>query len=343
MMQTSVPRKPRVFSPDDPALSHPQPEPAPEPVEAAPPSAGVHSRSPTEGRMMLSRIRWGTLLVSSLASLLMLASGLWFASFVSIALERQDAIGWIALALLAIAALAALIIAARELLGLMRLARLGELRKEIDAALRDKALHSERRAVRRLKSLFAARPELRWQIGRLSQHEADVRDPGELLRLAERELIAPLDSEARRLVMASAKRVSIVTALSPAAVLAVLFVLFENVRMLRALAGLYGGRPGTLGGLKLARMVAGHIIATSGIAFTDDLLGQFLGHDALRRLSRRLGEGAFNGALTARVGTAAIQVCRPMPVLEAPPVRLRDLLPELLRRAKVANQGKAKS
>ena len=33
----------------------------------------------------------------------------------------------------------------------------------------------------------------------------------------------------------------------------------------------------------------------------------------LAKLSRRFGEGALNGALTARVGVAAIDVCRPLP------------------------------
>ena len=61
------------------------------------------------------------------------------------------------------------------------------------------------------------------------------------------------------------------------------------------------------------------MVATGGIALTDDLLGQFLGQDLLRRLSRRLGEGAFNGALTARIGIAAIEVIRPLPFLAAKP------------------------
>ena len=92
------------------------------------------------------------------------------------------------------------------------------------------------------------------------------------------------------------------------------YVAVENLRMLRTVAGLYGGRPGTIGSLRLARMVITHIIATGGIALTDDLLGQFIGQDVLRRLSRRLGEGAFNGALTARVGATAIEVAGPSPI-----------------------------
>ena len=50
------------------------------------------------------------------------------------------------------------------------------------------------------------------------------------------------------------------------------------------------------------------------------------------RLSRRLGEGAFNGALTARIGAAAVEVCRPLPFIAAPPIRARDMLAEAFRR-----------
>jgi putative membrane protein len=64
---------------------------------------------------------------------------------------------------------------------------------------------------------------------------------------------------------------------------------------------------------------------------TDDLLGQFLGQDILRRLSRRLGEGAFNGALTARIGIAAIAVARPLPFRAVKPPRVRDVLGEVLK------------
>ena len=35
----------------------------------------------------------------------------------------------------------------------------------------------------------------------------------------------------------------------------------------------------------------------------------------MSKLSRRFGEGVVNGALTARVGLAAIDLCRPLPWL----------------------------
>ena len=168
-------------------------------------------------------------------------------------------------------------------------------------------------------------------MARVKDHTGDVLEPGELLRLADRELLRPIDGESRRVILKSAKRVATVTALSPIMWIAMGFVLVENVRMFRAVAGLYGGRPGVLGALRLARLVVGHIIATGGIAMTDDLLGQFVGQDVLRRLSRRLGEGAFNGALTSRLGVVAVEVIRPLPYLDAEPLRVREIFNELLR------------
>ena len=178
-------------------------------------------------------------------------------------------------------------------------------------------------------------------MARVRDHAGDVLQQGDLLRLADRELLRPLDGEARRVILKSAKRVSTVTALSPIMWIAVGYVLVENVRMFRSIAGLYGGRPGVLGALRLARLVVGHVIATGGIAMTDDLLGQFVGQDVLRRLSRRLGEGAFNGALTARLGVVAVEVTRPLPYLDTEPLRMREIFGELVRSLRTSKPAKA--
>jgi putative membrane protein len=125
------------------------------------------------------------------------------------------------------------------------------------------------------------------------------------------------------------------------ALIAVGYVLIENLRLLRALATLYGARPGLAGVARLARLVFGHVVATGGVAMTDDLLGQFLGQDLLRRLSRRLGEGAFNGALTARIGVTALDVIRPVPFRTAKPPRIRDVLAEVLKPLVARRTGSA--
>lgn len=327
-------RRPQVFDPADPRVRPPEPDSEPE--NAAPAgSAGTVEASvalePPGRRHKMRGVGWGTVLAASIAGLVALAASLAFAGFVSQAVLRDDAIGWIATGLLVTGAVAATVIMIREGVGLARLTRLGTIRRDAEALVAKPDAAAERALTSRLVSLLQRRPANAWALARFRDHRRDVHDAGALLRLADRELFAPLDREARRLVLGSAKRVATVTALSPLALIAVTFVLVENLGLMRRLATLYGGRPGVLGGLRLGRMVLGHIIATGGIAMTDDLLGQFLGQDLVRRLSRRLGEGLFNGALTARLGVAAIEVCRPLPFIEASPVRARDIVGEVFR------------
>lgn len=324
-------RKPQSFAIDDPDLVIA--EPGPRAGDGRAPKRSDNDKIALPTRQDLKRgFRWGAMLLAAMGALASLAAALWFARFVSVALARNDWVGWFAFALFGLAALATAVLIAREVLGLIRLGSLGRLRKGINTALASKDVTQERDAVRLVENFYAGRRDMRWGLDRLAQHRADVRDPGELLALADREVMAPLDIAARRAVLASAKRVMTVTALSPMMLIGVAFVVIENMRLLRSLATLYGGRPGVLGSLKLARLVATHLVATGSLALTDDLVGQFLGQDLLRRLSRRLGEGAFNGALTARVGAAAIEVIRPLPFLDAPRVRVRDILRELFRK-----------
>ncbi len=120
-----------------------------------------------------------------------------------------------------------------------------------------------------------------------------------------------------------------------------IYVAVENLRMLRALAGPLRRRgPATIGALRLARMVVTHIVATGGLAMTDDLLGQFLGQDLLRRLSRRLGEGAFNGALDGADRGGRRRGDAPAALSRRRPVRARDSVRELFRRRGAGRRAK---
>jgi len=340
-------RKPHVVAADDPSVEFEEfekddtgqqkftVEPGPDgmgPHDAGQPQTHTPDRI-RPGHALRGGIKWGAVLLSAMAGLAALAASLSFASFVSHVLAREDWIGWLGLGLAVIIGVAFAVIACRELFGLIRLSQLTRLRTAITKALRDDDVSQERAVVKRLRTLYDGRADLKWQMARLKDHQSDVRDAGELLRLADREVMAPLDVKARGLILKSAKRVTVATAISPMVWMAMLYVVAENLRLIKSLATLYGARPGGVGAVKLGRMVFTHILATGGLALTDDLLGQFLGQDLVRRLSRRLGEGVFNGALTARVGTAAVAVTRPLPFLDAEPLRLRDIMRELVRTA----------
>lgn len=154
---------------------------------------------------------------------------------------------------------------------------------------------------------------MRWARDRVRETGLDAVDAGSVLVVAERELMGPLDSAARREIEAAARQVATVTALVPLAFADVAAALTANVRMIRRIAEIYGGRSGFLGGWRLTRTVLSHLVATGAVAVGDDLIGSVAGGGILSRVSRRFGEGLINGALTARVGVAAIEVCRPLP------------------------------
>jgi putative membrane protein len=224
------------------------------------------------------------------------------------------------------------VVVAREALGLARLATIEKLHLRATDVLASDDRAESRTIVRELVKLAHQNPHLARARTTLQGHANDIIDGADLIRLAERELMTPLDQEARRLVSVAAQRVSIVTAVSPRALIDVLFVFAASLRLIRQLARLYGGRPGALGMIRLMRQVIAHVAITGGMAASDSLIQQVLGHGIAAKLSQRLGEGVLNGLLTARLGLAAIDVTRPLPFTALPRPVLGDLAKDLLRK-----------
>ncbi len=281
----------------------------------APPalSGRTEARAPRAAAGLLRGFRWGRALLSAAAGLAMLWVGTATADLIRNLFARSAALGWTAGGLAALAAAAALILLGRELAGLLRLRRVTRWRREADAACAAGDERAMENLLSRLRALYAGREDMRWALARLREHDDAVMSAEERLTLAERELLGPLDERARRLIAAASRQVAVMTALMPVAALDVAFVALQNLRMLRRLAALYGGRPGALGGLRLGRMVVTHLALTGSLAITDNVVQHVLGRGLAGRLSARFGEGAVNGILTARIGIAALALVRPLP------------------------------
>ena len=275
--------------------------------------------------------RWGRWLSIGLGGLVSLAVGLSVDALIRDLFARTDWLGWLGLALAAIAAIAAIGLVLREIVGIFRLKRIESLRATLaDAAARDDG-ETGRAGIRDLIALYGERPDTAHGRAALAGHVREVIDGRDLVLLAERDLLKALDARAVRIVKESVKRVSVVTAVSPRAALDLAVVLIENLRIMRRLSALYGGRPGLIGFLRLARHVGAHLAMTGGMAAGDSLVSQLLGHGLAARLSARLGEGVINGLLTARVGIAAIEVCRPAPFIDRGGPSVSDVMGELFK------------
>lgn len=240
--------------------------------------------------------------------------------FVTTLLMRDSLLGWLAMILVGAAILVLLLLALREIAAIARISRIDNLRRKASMARDTADLPAARAVTTALQALYAKRADTAWGLARLTDQTPDIFDADGLLDTAERELMAPLDKAALAEIEAAARQVATVTALVPMALADVATALYSNLRMIRRLSQIYGGRSSTLGNLALLRRVFTALLGAGAIALADDLIGSFASGGILAKLSRRFGEGVVNGALTARVGLAAMEACRPLPfvVLEKP-------------------------
>ena len=321
--ETSGPRTPVTFAVDEPqdvrTLAHRKPAAFDDAFELAPdvedPFSGLNDTSalpapiPAPAKRSFSFLSLG---LTALGVLVSLAIGLWTDQLIEDLFSRSDWLGYAALVALAAFLFAVFGILLREIYGLMRLSAVQNLKNEIEKAGQHPLPAEARKVTAKLVALTGDNPTTAKGRSVLAETKDDIIDGSELLKLAERQLMEPLDQQARALILNAAKRVSVVTAVSPRAIVDVGYVVFEALRLVRAMAELYGGRPGFIGLLRLTRDVVAHLAVTGSIAVGDGIIQQLLGHGIASKISARLGEGVINGLMTARIGIAAMDLCRPM-------------------------------
>jgi putative membrane protein len=274
-------------------------------------------------------LRWGGVLISAVFGLVSLWAGLTITQMIESFFARSPLLGWVALGLAGLVAVATLAIILREIWGLARLRQIEKLQLTATHALNQDDDASAKQTIEGLSALYRKKPDAAWNLRNFEAHKNDILDPRDRVRLAERYLVDPLDETAHQIIARRAKRVTLLTTVTPAAALDILFVGAQNIAMLREIATLYGGRPSTFATLRLARMVVTHLAIAGGLALSDNFLHLFLGKGVLGRISARFGEGAVNGILTSRIGLAAVDVCRPIPKETTRRETLGSLLKEL--------------
>jgi putative membrane protein len=301
------------------ALTAPEDDPFLKETLELPPAAPRRHRGITAGK----------LLMGSLSVLVSLAVGYWLDSLIRSLFDRLPWLGWVALGFTVLAVLSLLALAWRELRGLQRLEKVADLRAEIERIEPAPSARQARHLVGRVTRFLGNRPQTARGRKALASLDDEIVDGPQLVAFAERELLSTLDREARALVINAARRVSLVTAVSPRASVDMIYVGWEAVRLVRAIAILYGGRPGGFGMMRLFRDVIAHLAITGTVAAGDSILQQAVGHGIAARISSRLGEGVINGLMTARIGISAMDLCRPMPFAELKRPRVSEFFTDL--------------
>lgn len=305
--------------------------PIPESAKAEPLDEGERQIELAQGTGIAKRWRptLTGLLWTGLGGLVSLATGLWFTNLVEGLFAKAQSLGWIGAAFGALFLVGLVGLLTREILALTRQTRIAELHAALARAHAADDRDAARGGVMKLVALYAKRPET--ARGRAETLEATraIIDGRDLIDIAERSLLKALDARAQAEIAGAAKRVSLVTALSPRAVLDVVFVVAQVIRLTRRIAEIYGGRPGLFGFIKLARSIGAHLVITGGMAVGDSVIQGLVGHGIASKISARMGEGVLNGLLTARVGLSALAVCRPAPFHTQKAPSVSDVAPFL--------------
>jgi putative membrane protein len=293
------------------------PEAPPGPVVVAP-AVGPSTRRP-----------WLRLALAAGAVLLIGWLGLEAYDFVAGLFARSPLLGVgfaVVLALFVLGALGAL---GRELADLRRLERAEQLRVTGERLIASEVHGQADAYLEQLQQLYRSRADLVEPLARFELQTSDALSDGERLRLFAGTVLAPLDREARRLVTRGARDISALTALSPLGLLDSAIVLWRTLALVRAIARLYGARPGIAASLRLLRRTLAHVLAAGVGELLSDAAIETAGASLLSVVSARLGQGAVHGLLAARLGLAAVQICRPVPFVEGELPSMKQLRAEL--------------
>lgn len=317
---------PRPFELDPASVAvTPEPEPNPPAVageeidEAAPAPLPPRRRRTWRGRLAAA---FG---VGLLGILLLQAI-----DYVGDLLATDPLLGWPFAAFLVVVVTSAIGWAGLEMRDLRRLSARASLRRTAER-LATSDLHGEAGPLlAAVTAEIGGRPELRPALARFEASAGDALSDAERLRLYEKQVLAPVDHAAYRLVLAGGRDIAVLTALSPLGLLDGVLVLWRTTAMLRAVARLYGMAPGAAATLSLLR----RCVRNATLAGLADIVShaalEHVGASVVALLSARAGQGAGNGLLAARLGLEAMRQCRPLPFVAEEPPRLSRMRRSLL-------------
>ncbi|HMW49943.1 MAG TPA: TIGR01620 family protein [Marinagarivorans sp.] len=201
--------------------------------------------------------------------------------------------------------------------GQAQVKQLGQLQEQAEALAGHKTFGKARPFVAALQGFYAGKPQGD-MLAEVLKSLPDYADDRETLAHIERGFLAPLDAEALRLINRYSSQTALAVAVSPWVSLDMALSLFRNAQMLSRIGELYGLRPSPLTRWRLLKLVVAHLIGTGASEWALDQAVDTLGLGAAQMVGLRATQGIGAGLYTAKIGLAAMDVCRPMGFVAEP-------------------------
>ncbi|MBU1618321.1 MAG: TIGR01620 family protein [Gammaproteobacteria bacterium] len=166
-----------------------------------------------------------------------------------------------------------------------------------------------------------------WKAQKQTEHSDQ-----ELLDLFELRVLSKADARVRQQIHQASADTAIAVAVSPFALADMLLVLWRTSKLLRQMAESYGASLGQLRSLLLIKHLFATLLWAASSELALDLGSDLIGAELTSKLSMRSGQGLIAGMLVARLGLAAQQLLRPLPLAQSQKLSLLDLSKALVRR-----------
>ncbi len=294
-------------------LSFPVPE-KPDPEEGG---EGRPLRLPMpERESPQSALPWFTWLLGLLVITILFLCGISLWDTLNELWERSAIVGMAGLVLMGLLVFVTTAVAIQEWSAIQRINALEEIRQKAERSLAPSNdvgdLDLARKVINGLIAVYASRKDTSRGSQRLAERQKEIFAASGLIILAETELLKTLDDRAEKVIRDTALRVATETAFMPWPLADVLLVFLSSMQMLRRIAEIYGSKPGVVASWTLSRKVLAQLVVAGALADGGRWLDAVVGNRLLH-LARPIGEGVTNGALMARSGVTAMELCRPLP------------------------------
>ncbi|MEI8394930.1 MAG: TIGR01620 family protein [Rhodospirillaceae bacterium] len=268
--------------------------------------------------------------LGSVAALITFALAFDAADLMERAFATSHALGTLITIVLAVTVGSALKLALDEMVSIRRLRHIDGLRDRAAQLVGADGHGSAMEFADTISAFYGDRTDLAPALQSLQGALSDAHNDREVIALIDRQVLSAIDQRAYSCVLRASRDTAVATALSPSAALDVAIVLWRNLKLVREVSTLYGARPGQFGSWRLMRRMLANL-AVAGVAESvSHVAVDALGGTLAAAVSTRLGQGMINGLLTARIGLAAMNLCRPVAYTAENKPTLRRIRSELM-------------
>lgn len=125
-------------------------------------------------------------------------------------------------------------------------------------------------------------------------------------------VLEPLDRSVDSIILDTAKKNAIFTAISPIAIIDVLILTVNNYKMAIDIYKIYGFKPSVVGNMIVFKRVVENLIFAGVSEMASDGITELLGQSAISKITFATSQGLANAVFTIRIGLSAKELSRPL-------------------------------